>query len=100
MKISEISVTEVTAAYPGPQFPPGDRQARQIDVYPEHNATSHINLPAPGETDIGAVRWRLRRTRASTGLYGPIEEVQAFLILRQLRPLSVGTGRAGDRAAV
>ena len=56
MRIAEISVTEVTAAYPGPQFPPGDRQARQIDVYPEHNATSHINLPSAGGDNNGAVR--------------------------------------------
>ncbi len=89
MRVAEISVTEVTAAYPGPQFAPGDRQARQIDVYPEHNATSHINLPAPGET-ITALYVEIATDEGAAGLYGPIEPVQAFLILRQLRPLLLG----------
>lgn len=89
MKISDIAVREVTGAYQGPEFSPGDRQARQIDIYPEYNATSHIRLPASGES-ITALYVEISTDEGVRGLYGPIEEIQAFLILHQLKPLLLG----------
>jgi hypothetical protein len=38
MKITDISLFKVRGAYSGPYFPPGDRQAQAIDIYPEFNA--------------------------------------------------------------
>ena len=89
MKISDIVVYEVKCAYAGPQYPPGDRQARQIDVYPEYNATTHINMPAPGDM-LKALYLEIVTEEGVAGIFGPIEEVQAFLVLRQLRPMLLG----------
>ena len=89
MRISDIGVFEVTGQYAGPEFPPGDRQARQIDVYPEFNAAAQILQYAKGDA-ISALYVEVQTDDGFSGLYGPIEEVQAYLILRQLRPLLVG----------
>lgn len=89
MKISGISVFEVTGAYAGLEFPPGDRQARQIDVYPEFNAETHIHQYLKGDT-ISALYVEVQGDDGVSGIYGPIEEVQAYLILQQLRPLLLG----------
>ena len=42
MKITDVTLFRVHGHYSGPTFPPGHRQARQIDLYPEFN-TGTVN---------------------------------------------------------
>ncbi len=48
MRISDVVVYEVTGRYDGPEFPPGDRQAKQADVYSEFNRQEALLRPSPG----------------------------------------------------
>lgn len=50
MRISDVVIYEVTGRYNGPEFPPGDRQAKQADVYPEFNRQEAPAAPVAGQT--------------------------------------------------
>jgi L-rhamnonate dehydratase len=88
MKITDIILTRVHGHYEGPVFPPGERQARQIDLYPE------LNTPAPASIQTGAplhaLYVEMRTDEGVTSSFGPIEEWQAFHIQRSLRPHLLG----------
>ena len=43
MKIQDVQVFTVNGAYGGEQFPPGERQAQQLDIYPEFNQRTGAN---------------------------------------------------------
>ena len=89
MRISDVVVYEVTGRYTGPVYPPGDRQAKQIDVYPEFNRVEGISLPAVGQL-LTTYYVEVQTDEGVNGLYGPIYEQQAFFILYELRPILIG----------
>ena len=37
MQITDVSLFRVSGRWSGPGFPPGDRTALQLDIYPEFN---------------------------------------------------------------
>jgi L-rhamnonate dehydratase len=90
MKITDVSLFRVRGRWAGPAFPPGDRQARQLDIYPE------FNRPAGGAGESGdtgqmcAIYVEICTDEGVSGLFGPIDESQAFVIQRWLRPFLIG----------
>ena len=40
MKISQVSSFQVSGSWEGTDFPPGNRQAHALDIYPEFNAST------------------------------------------------------------
>lgn len=90
MKITDVSLFQVSGYWTGADFPPGDRQARPLDVYPE------FNQPAPpgpqyGEVrEIKAIYVELLTDEGISGIFGPIQEAQAFVIQKSLRPFLLG----------
>jgi L-rhamnonate dehydratase len=91
MKITDVSLFKVRGAYSGPYFPPGDRQAQAIDIYPEFNAQTW----APRRRDEGPeiiteIYVEILTDEGVSGLFGPIEDYQAFIIHKFLRPCLVG----------
>jgi L-alanine-DL-glutamate epimerase-like enolase superfamily enzyme len=88
MRIQEVNLFTVTGSYQGPHFPPGDRQAQQLDIYPEFNARGPA--PAPGEAPLTATYVEIVSDDGLSGLWGPVQDFQAFVIARQLRPFLLG----------
>jgi L-rhamnonate dehydratase len=88
MKITDIALFRVHGHWSGPTFPPGDRQAQQLDIYPEFNrrTSGSYQTGAP----IHALYVEVQTDAALSGLFGPIEEWQAFHVYKALRPLLVG----------
>lgn len=90
MKITDVSLFQVSGYWTGADFPPGERQARPLDVYPE------FNQPAPpgpqyGEVrEIKAIYVELLTDEGISGIFGPIQEAQAFVIQKSLRPFLLG----------
>ncbi len=89
MRISDVVVYEVTGRYAGPEFPPGDRQAKQADVYPEFNRQEAPAAPVAGQR-VTAFYVEVQTDEGVNGLYGPIYEQQAYFILYELRPILLG----------
>ncbi|MDI9547251.1 MAG: enolase C-terminal domain-like protein [Chloroflexota bacterium] len=89
MRISDVVIYEVTGRYNGPEFPPGDRQAKQADVYPEFNRQEAPAAPVAGQT-VTAFYVEVQTDEGVNGLYGPIYEQQAYFILYELRPILLG----------
>ena len=88
MRISNVNLLKVSGPYTGPTFPPGDRQAQQLDIYPEFNARS-ASVPATGE-QMSAHYVEIQTDEGVSGLFGPIQEFQVYFIRTQLRPYLLG----------
>lgn len=88
MKITDVTLFRIHGHYSGPTFPPGHRQARQIDIYPEFN-TGSVNTPQAG-TALHALYVEIHTDEGLSGFFGPIEDWQAFHIQHSLRPFLLG----------
>jgi L-alanine-DL-glutamate epimerase-like enolase superfamily enzyme len=88
MRISDVKVFTVAGEYQGPHFPAGDRQAQPLDLYPEFNARGASAAPSRGPLE--AMYLEIESDEGVSGLWGPIQDFQVFLILRKLRPFLLG----------
>ncbi len=89
MKITDIVLFKVTGHAPPSPFPRGDRACRPLDVYPEFNATipgSSSDRPRP----VSAIYVEVQAGEGASGLFGPIQEAQAYVIQRSLRTFLIG----------
>jgi L-rhamnonate dehydratase len=87
MKITDIITFRVHGRYTGPIFPPGNRQSQSLDVYPEFNTDRNT---AVEEKPISALYVEIQTDEGISGIFGPIEEPNAFTIRHALRPLLLG----------
>jgi L-rhamnonate dehydratase len=95
MKITEVRLSEVSGHWDIPEYPPGDRQAQQLDIYPEFNALDWASNRKSGHQEIHAIYLEIitnetHRGESISGLFGPIEAEQAFIIRKFLRPFLIG----------
>ena len=89
MKIQDVRVFTVYGQYNGPTFAPGERQAQQLDIYPEFNARSGSVAPEAGSL-TSATYVEVVTEEGVSGLWGPIQDFQSYTIVRYLRPFLVG----------
>ena len=89
MKIQDVQLFTVHGTYHGQPYPPGERQAQQLDIYPEFNKRSGSNAPAFG-SPYQATYVEVVGEDGLSGFWGPIQDFQSFTILRQLRPFLLG----------
>lgn len=88
MKIRDVQIFELSGKWTGPQFSPGDRQARPLDIYPEFNVDQNTSLKTGDlKTDIYL---EIHTDEGLVGLFGPIEPYQAYLIDSILKPFLLG----------
>src|SRR5262245_24936369 len=88
MQITDIGLFELRGRWTGPDFPPGDRQAQPLDLYPEFNRPQRGDMPSPERMRAAYVE--IATDAGVTGLFGPIELSQAYLIKQMLRPFLIG----------
>jgi L-rhamnonate dehydratase len=87
MKIQDVVVFRVSGEWPGSAFPPGSRQSRPLDIYPEFNEA----VSGGGKRDrISALYLKIQTDEGVSGLFGPIQEPQAYVILKQLKAYLIG----------
>lgn len=87
MQITDLTITRVSGPYTGSTFPLGSRQSQPLDIYPEFNARE----PGSGGRDrISALYLEVHTDDGVSGIFGPIQDTQAFIILKQLKPFLVG----------
>lgn len=91
MNIIDIRLTRVAGTYAGPTFPPGDRQAHALDIYPEFNSPRPrpVRTPEAGQR-LHALYLQIDTDEGVSGLWGPIEEWQAHTIWTTLAPFLLG----------
>jgi L-alanine-DL-glutamate epimerase-like enolase superfamily enzyme len=87
MQIADVALYWVTGEMPDAGFPPGNRQARMLDVYPEFNQP---HVPRPGPRRLREIYVEITADNGTAGLFGPIDETQAFVIDRHLRSFLLG----------
>ena len=71
MLIKEVSLYRVTGDMPDPGFPPGDRQAHLLDVYPEFNVD---RAPRRGSWRVSEIYVEVHSDVGPSGIFGPIDE--------------------------
>jgi len=88
MKIDRLSLFQVEGHWKGPSFPPGSRQARAIDLYPEFNLELDYS---PRSGDLHREFYvEIRTDEDLSGLFGPIDSAQVFVIRDELGPFLLG----------
>ena len=55
MQIADVCLFEVCGPWTGLTFPPGNRQAQPLDVYPEFNQPRPDETPTSAPQDIRAI---------------------------------------------
>jgi L-alanine-DL-glutamate epimerase-like enolase superfamily enzyme len=90
MQITDVHLFAVHGPWTGPTFPPGNRQAQPLDLYPEFNQPQPHQAPSPPPQRIQAVYVQILTDATISGLFGPIEPSQAYLIKQMLRPFLIG----------
>ena len=90
MKITDITISQVSGRWTGTKFPPGDRQARPLDIYPEFNQHAPSRQRSQEVRQVQALYVEIHTDEGVTGLFGPIQEDQAFVIYKSLRPFLIG----------
>lgn len=87
MKISDVQIFRVEGEMPGSQFPAGNRQAKPLDVYPEFNTDAS---GSDGTRTVRSLYVQIETDDDASGLFGPIQNYQAFVIDTMLRRFLVG----------
>lgn len=90
MRITNIDIFEISGAYTGPAFPPGDRQARPLDLYPEFDPPASSSPHSDGPRPIRAIYLEIHTDEGVSGLFGPIQKSQAFVIQSSLKSILIG----------
>jgi L-rhamnonate dehydratase len=90
MQITDVSLFEVRGRWTDPTFPPGNRQAHMLDVYPEFNAQSWAKDRPDGPQEMREIYVEILTDAGVSGIFGPIERYQAFIIHEFLRPFLIG----------
>jgi len=90
MQITEVRLFEVRGPWTGPTFPPGNRQAQPLDLYPEFNQPLPEGPSSTAPQPIRASYVEILTDSDISGLFGSIEAPQVFLIKQTLRPFLIG----------
>jgi len=88
MKICDVKIFRVSGTWDGGGFPPGSRQAKQLDIYPEFNTDPQGGKG--GTRNIQALYVQIDTDEGVSGLFGPIQKQQAFVIDTALKPFLIG----------
>ena len=88
MKITQVVISQAEFAWPYEDNQPSDRQVKALDIYPEFNQLS------AGKRVKGNIYRELyleiKTDDGPTGLWGPIDEPNAFVIKKSLAPYLIG----------
>src|SRR5215208_7494227 len=90
MQITDVRLFEMRGPWTGPTFPPGNRQAQPLDLYPEFNQPVRQESVTNPPEHIRAAYVEILTDAGLSGLFGPIEPPQAFVIKQTLRPFLIG----------
>jgi L-rhamnonate dehydratase len=90
MKISSIVLFCIQGPGLGSTFPHGDRQAKALDIYPEFNQPGPADWQGEPVRQVQAIYVQIDTDDEVSGIFGPINESQAFIIHDALASFLVG----------
>lgn len=96
MIIRDVSLFDVHMKWSGPYVPTEDRQLVPLDLYPQYNHHFDFN-PQPG-TLLTLTFVQVRAEDGMTGMHGPIDPQQGFLIETMLAPFLKGKDAFANEA--
>lgn len=96
MNITHINLFRLSGTWQKPPFTTESRQAQQLDIYPEFNAREAAPSSAPRA--VSEIYVEIETDDGPFGLFGPIEEDQAWLIAHTLRPFLLGRDALANEA--
>ena len=89
MKITDIVLFQISATWHDPDYISESRQALQNDIYPELDQLTSALYGGEGR-EIRAIYVEVQTDEGLSGLFGPIQKSQAFIIDNDLRSLLIG----------
>ncbi len=97
-KIVEVAVTRVTGAIERRRWPAADRQAQMADIYPDANRSDWARSRTEGRTEVERLYVEIRTNDGPSGLFGPVDEDQAWIVRRALAPALRGADALATEA--
>jgi len=89
MYITSVKIFEVSGTWDGPAYPPGDRQAQQLDAYPDLERGGG-NRPGAKPGSVTESYLEIETDESISGIFGPIDADQVHVITTHLGPLLIG----------
>lgn len=90
MQITAVALFTVKGSRDAAASSGGDRQAQMLDVYAEFNAQDWARTRPAGRHTVTALYVEIHTDAGVSGVFGPIEDEQAYIIRRFLRPFLIG----------
>ncbi|MEM7130708.1 MAG: enolase C-terminal domain-like protein [Chloroflexota bacterium] len=89
MKITDVIITEVHGIWPEAANLPRHVQVKPLSLYPEFAPTQYAEQSSD-RTEMRALYVDIQTDEGISGLFGPIQRQQAFVIDNDLRPFLIG----------
>ncbi|MFP4381306.1 MAG: enolase C-terminal domain-like protein [Candidatus Sumerlaeia bacterium] len=91
MKIADVLIIKLTSSKKRPAFPPGDRVVNPADIYADPAEPNDPTGEARGgDKPIEALYVEILSDAGVSGIFGPIQSEQAFVIEHFLKPFLLG----------
>jgi L-alanine-DL-glutamate epimerase-like enolase superfamily enzyme len=91
VKIDDVRLFRVQGSWRGSGHAHGSRQSQPLDVYAEFNERGSAARPASDDLrGISAIYLEIQADDGTTGVFGPIQRSQAFVIHEHLRSFLLG----------
>ena len=89
MKIDDVAIFRLSGTWEGEDLSPGEVQAHPIDLYDDvdRRPTSGFGR---GVQQMSALYVEIKTDEGASGLFGPIQKAQAFVIASELKPFLMG----------
>ena len=89
MKITDVIIFQLEGTWPEAAKLPRTVQVKPLSLYPEF-APNQFAEHSSGRSEIKALYVEVQTDEGISGLFGPIQRQQAFIIDNDLRPFLIG----------
>ena len=100
MKITDVILTQISGEWDGPEFPPGNRQSQAMDVYPELSRGKPQAQRDNSPRVVRDIYLEIQSDEGISGIFGPIDDAQAYVIDHFLRPFLLGRDPLATEALI
>ena len=89
MRITNVEIVQVSGVWREEDYKPKGRQVQPIDIYPDLDQFELRTFTSDPQ-EIRALYVEVQSDEGVSGLFGPVQRSQAFIVAHELRPFLIG----------
>ena len=89
MRITNVEIVQVSGVWREEDYKPKWRQVQPIDIYPDLDQFE-LRTFTSDPREIRALYVEVQSDDGVSGLFGPVQRSQAFIVAHELRPFLIG----------